>query len=243
MRAAEFVESYFDAWNHGDAQGVANHLAADGVYVDVPQNIERTHDELIVNLNDFFSEYPGRYELLGEVLSNTNTIAFQYRACAADSSQTLYCGAEFMTLNGDAAETIADYYDIPLMRSKSKYAKSGLRDEQMQDYKHRLERAMKSEQVYMNPRLKLPALAQIIGCSVNHLSQVINAGFKMSFFDYLNSHRVRHAKELLTEFKGNNPQILNIAFTVGFNSNSAFYAAFKKHVGMTPSQYRRTRRG
>lgn len=243
VRATKFVESYFDAWNHCDPEGVADHLTADGIYVDVPENIERTPDELIVNLNDFFSEFPGRYELLGDVLTSRNTIAFQYRACAKDSPQTLYCGAEFMTLNGDAAVTIADYYEIPAMKSKNKYAKSGLRDEQIREYMRCLERVMRSEQIYMDPRLTLPALAQTIGCSVNHLSQVINAGFEMSFFDYMNSHRVRHAKELLTELNGQNRAILNIAFMVGFNSNSAFYAAFKKHVGMTPAQFRRCRRG
>ena len=55
MHATQFVASYFDAWNHGDAQGVADHLTADGIYVDVPQNMERTHDELIVVLHDYFS--------------------------------------------------------------------------------------------------------------------------------------------------------------------------------------------
>ena len=242
MHAAEFVESYFDAWNHGDAQGVADHLTADGIYVDVPQNMERTHDELIVMLHDYFSDFPGRYELLGEILSSKETIAFQYRACATDSAQTLYCGAEFITMNGDAAISIADYYEVPAMRSKRKYAKSGLRNEQMREYKRRLEQVMRSEQIYMDPRLTLPALAQTIGCTVNHLSQVINAGFEMSFFDYLNGHRVRHAKELLSELSGKNRAILNIAFAVGFNSNSAFYAAFKKHVGMTPAQFRHARR-
>lgn len=246
MRTAKFVESYFDAWNHGDPEGVADHLTADGVYVDVPQNIERTHDELIVTLHDFFSEFPGRYELIGEVLASKTTIAFQYRVCdpdkpVTDTSEPLYCGAEFMTLNGDAAVSIADYYEIPAMKTKNKYAKSGLRGEQMQEYKRCLEQIMRSEQIYMDPQLTLPVLAETVGCSVNHLSQVINAGFEMSFFDYLNGHRVRHAKELLTEVNGRSRAILNIAFTVGFNSNSAFYSAFKKHVGMTPAQFRRTR--
>ena len=242
VQATKFVESYFDAWNHCDAKGVADHLTSDGIYVDVPENIERTPDELIIMLNDFFSDHPGRYELLGEVLCSRKTIAFQYRAYATDSSQTLYHGAEFMTLNGDAAVTIADYYEIEAIKSKNKYAKSGLRNEQIQEYKHCLERVMRSEQIYMDPRMTLPVLAQKVGCTVNHLSQVINAGFEMSFFDYLNSHRVRHAKELLPELNGRNRAILNIAFAVGFNSNSAFYAAFKKHVGMTPAQFRRSRR-
>ena len=242
LHATKFVESYIDAWNHCDPKRVAAHLTADGIYVDVPQNIERTHDELIVILNDFFSDFPGRYELIGEVLATRKSIAFQYRAFATDSSEVLYCGAEFMTLNGDAAVTIADYYEIPALKTKNKYAKSGLRGEQMQEYKHCLEQAMRSEQIYMDPQLTLPALAETVGCSVNHLSQVINAGFEMSFFDYLNSHRVRHAKELLTEVNGRSRAILNIAFTVGFNSNSAFYSAFKKHVGMTPAQFRRSQR-
>ncbi|MDH3550875.1 MAG: AraC family transcriptional regulator [Gammaproteobacteria bacterium] len=151
-------------------------------------------------------------------------------------------GAEFMTLGGDVAVSIADYYEFPAMKSKSKYAMSGLRDKQLQEYKHCLERVMRSEQIYMDPRLTLPALAQTIGCSVNHLSQAIDAGFQMCFFDYLNSHRVRHAKKLLAGVNGKNRAILNVAFTVGFNSNSAFYDAFKKHVGRTPAQFRRSRR-
>ncbi len=30
MHATDFVESYFDAWNHHDPEGVADHLTADG---------------------------------------------------------------------------------------------------------------------------------------------------------------------------------------------------------------------
>jgi AraC-like DNA-binding protein len=157
-----------------------------------------------------------------------------------------------MTLNGDAAVIISDYHDVPgieqpprlarLAQRKAqsnKYAKSGLSAELLSDYKNRLEKIMLDQHAYLRPDLTLPRLADAVGCSVNHLSQVINAGFEMSFFDYLNQHRIRHAKGLLGDLDDQNGAILNVAFTVGFNSNSAFYAAFKKCVGQTPAQYRR----
>ncbi|MCH9693520.1 MAG: helix-turn-helix domain-containing protein [Gammaproteobacteria bacterium] len=257
MHAAKFVDSYFDAWNHHDAQSVADHLTKDGIYHDLPENVQRTKQQLITNLNGFFSNYRHRYELTGEMLSSDETIAFQYRMISPDGNgddEILYNGAEFMTLRGDAAISIVDYYDIPgitrpaeLAQATShdnvqpKYAKSGLDDDHLAAYKQRLDHIMQAEQFFLEPNLTLPRLADTVGCSVNHLSQVINSGFGMSFFDYINQYRVGHAQALLTELNGQKGAVLNIAFTVGFNSNSAFYAAFKKHVGQTPAQYRRSR--
>lgn len=259
MRAAEFVDSYFDAWNHCDPKGVADHLAADGIYCDIPENVQRTHGELITSLNEFFSKYRHHYQLIGEVLTGSDTIAFQYQMFTSEKpgqggDTTTYFGAEFMSLHGDAAVSITDYYDIPgvirpsnLARLTSreeqmrKYAKSGLNSEQLLEYKCRLEEIMQAQQAFLTPNLTLPKLAEAVQCSVNHLSQVINAGFGMSFFDYLNQYRIGHAKTLLAQLDGQSNAILNIAFTVGFNSNSAFYAAFKKCVGQTPAQYRRAK--
>lgn len=257
MQATEFVQSYFDAWNHRDPVAVAEHLARNGQYCDVADNTFQSQAELVVSLQDYFSSYCHRYELIGDILVGSDTIAFQYRMCpivqdGKRSSYTAMRGAEFITLHRDAAMTIYDYYDIPdsdrsfgaapILRDPSptlKYAKSGLSVEQMTEYKERLDFIMRSQQAYLQPGLTLPKLARQLDCSVNHLSQVINAGFGTSFFDYLNRFRVEHAKDLFSKLEGRCGAVLSIAFTVGFNSNSAFYAAFKKHVGQTPAEYRR----
>jgi AraC-like DNA-binding protein/nuclear transport factor 2 (NTF2) superfamily protein len=257
MHATRFVESYFDAWNHGDPKGVADHLTADGIYRDIPENVQRTHDELPKTLSEFFSKIRHRYELVGDILTNRNTLAFQYRIYPQSNtddagSASPVNGAEFMMLNGDAAISITDYYDSPdvtlpsklansalLQAQQTKYAKSGLSAEQLLEYKNRLEHIVRVKQAYLRPELTLPKLADVVNCSVNHLSQVINSGFGMSFFDYLNQHRIEHAKVLLKNIDDHNLAILSIAFTVGFNSNSAFYSAFKKCVGQTPAQFRR----
>ncbi len=261
MRANDFVQSYFEAWNHRDPVAVADHLACDGTYCDIPLNTRRSHDELIVSLGKFFSAHRQRYELIGEILEGPNTIAFQYRVFPlvqdrkSANEEEILRGSEFVTFNGDTAITIYDYYSLPGtdqpvdiaglrsadQRRAGKYAKSGLCERQLTLYKERLETAMRYDRVYLRSDLTLPKLAKVIDCSVNHLSQVINAGFGMSFFDYMNRYRVEHAKGLLAELEGKGSAVLNIAFTVGFNSNSAFYAAFKKYVGQTPAQYRRAR--
>jgi AraC-like DNA-binding protein len=259
MHVREFVESYFDAWNHSDPEAVAEHLATDGIYRDIPEKVQRSQDELIVSLNDIFANSRHRYELIGDIAASSDTVAFQYRMFPLEKGTTSdrgrgFRGAEFMTLHGDAAISITDYYDIPgVSRSstvgrqrpresqKTKYAKSGLNGRQLSEYKNRLETVMQVHQAYLRTDLTLPRLASTIDCSVNHLSQAINSGFDMSFFDYLNQYRVEHAKALLSESENRGDAILNIAFTVGFNSNSAFYAAFKKYVGKTPAQFRRSK--
>lgn len=257
MHATDFVESYMDAWNDRDPEGIADHLAAGGIVHDVPENTLRTRDELIVSLKRFFSEYRHRYELIGEILAGQKTIAYEYRMVPSDGGQPgrssgTYYGAEFVTMEHDAALTIVDYYDIPgIDRSgdiaglttgrthNRKYAKSGLDQQQLLAYKARLAEIMRSHKAYLRSDLTLPKLAHMVGSSVNHLSQVINAGFGMSFFDYLNQYRIDYAKDLLQSTDSERSAILNIAYTVGFNSNSAFYAAFKKRVGQSPARYRR----
>ena len=256
MHSTEFVESYLDAWNHHDPMGVANHLGANGIYCDIPENVQRSQQELITHLQEFFTTYRHHYELIGDILTNGDTIAYQYRMVPAEGSRRkeTYRGADFITLHHDEAVTIIDYYDVPgigrpsgvarmtsrKMRDR-KYAKSGLGEDTMSKYQARLEHIMRAEQVFLQPDLTLPKLAAAVDCSVNHLSQVINSGLGMSFFDYLNSYRIAYAKDLLATTDGRNRAILNIAFAVGFNSNSAFYAAFKKSVGQTPAQFRKAR--
>jgi len=253
MRKAEFVESYFEAWNHRNARLVADHLTAGGTYCDIPEQQQHSRDELLANLTGFFAANNHHYELIGEILTGRDSIAFQYCVSSSDAFTEPFFGAEFVTLDGGGAARILDYYSIPglvrpadhmsLVSSAAftqKYTKSGLSDAQMEIYKQRLANLMHLELAFLKPDLTLPGLAALVECSVNHLSQVINSGFAMSFFDYLNQYRVEYAKQLLKRQDGRHQSVLSIAFAVGFNSNSSFYTAFKKSSGQTPAQYRRT---
>lgn len=255
MRELDFVKSYFDAWNQSDAKCIADHLSPEGRYFDIPVQKTFDHDELLKTLSDFFSHEKNHYQPVGEVFTGKNSIAFQYSVLPLDKAtgkegSKPWFGAEFVTLQGDSAVRIDDYYEIPDRRRTSpsrviqqKYAKSGLSSEQLELYKSQLTALMQTKQVYLNAELTLPRLAVLVECPVNHLSQVINSGFGMSFFDYLNQYRIEEAKKLLRMEEGQLQAILSVAFEVGFNSNSAFYAAFKKSSGQTPAQYRQSESG
>lgn len=245
----EFVESYLDAWNKQDAEGVAGHLCPDGSYVDVPGQRQLTGESLIDHLVEYFSTEEYRYEIIGDVLANANTIAFQYRVVPVNGSADAqgWSGAEFIELDGAVARQISDYYRVPgagsakdLKPGSRRYAKSGLSEEAMGELLAALKAAMDDEKTFLDPDLSLPRLARELGCSVNHLSQAINAGHNLSFFDYINRHRVAEAARMLRQKDCQFPAILDVALCVGFNSTSTFYTAFKKATGQTPAKYRRT---
>ena len=248
MGAKEFVQSYFDAWNHSDAEGVADHLTKDGTYIDVTSNEQHSRESLVANLTEFFNNEHHSYQLAGDILSNGNSIAFQYRMTSEDPAEADWHGAEFIKMEQAGAIVISDYYDTsqpagpqisPAETLATKYAKSGLSPDQLEVYTRQLKSLMEGERVFLQSDLTMPNLAELVDCSVNHLSQAINSGFGMSFFDFLNSYRIDEAKSLLQKSDPDTMAILDVSLAAGFNSNSAFYASFKKVTGQTPAQFRR----
>lgn len=86
--------------------------------------------------------------------------------------------------------------------------------------------------------LRLPDLAKIAELSVYQLDQRIRRLFDISPGQYITKVRIEHACDLLTRTK---TPIVDIALDCGFGDQSAFSRQFKASVGMTPSQYRKSR--
>ncbi len=255
MQAAELVRNYISALNRRDAAGIVNLLTHNGFYFDVPVNRKLSGEPLVQYLANDFRQRKLRYDLVGEILIGTSSIAFQYRTRDVDmpaDAATALSGAEFLTVRGDKVTGIEDYYkypsdtepqDVPSTgeraSSHNRYLKSGLQEEQVEAYKHRLLNLMQAEQLYLAADLTLPELARRINCSINHLSQVINGEFHLSFYEFLNRYRIEYAKDLLTRESHARGSVAEVAERAGFKSNSAFYAAFKRACRHTPSAYRR----
>jgi AraC-like DNA-binding protein len=144
----------------------------------------------------------------------------------------------YAALGQSRLQFVSDWQPAP---ANGKYSRSGLRDDSAQYYLDKLNKLMASERHYLESDLSLQSLAEHLKMSPHHLSQVLNEKLKMNFYDYINHQRVNHAKHLLVQ----EPQksITDIAFESGYNSKNSFNNAFKRHAGMTPSEYRRTTSG
>jgi AraC-like DNA-binding protein len=88
-----------------------------------------------------------------------------------------------------------------------------------------------------NPELRLHHLAEKLGEQPYLISQALNKHFGKSFFEVINEKRIKDAELKLKELDFQKFTIESLAFEVGFNSRAAFYRAFKKYTGKTPSEY------
>lgn len=97
---------------------------------------------------------------------------------------------------------------------------------------------MKEAKIYRDSSLGLDSISKMLNISSNYLSQLVNKLSGSNFSDYVNIYRIEDAKIKLRDPNFLNYTILDIGLESGFNSKSTFYSAFKKHVGISPKQYR-----
>jgi AraC-like DNA-binding protein len=120
-----------------------------------------------------------------------------------------------------------------------KYKTSNLTSEKTGEVFNNLLLLMEKEKVFLDDTLSLSKLAIKLKVSPHQLSQVINKRFNQNFFNFVNTFRVEEAKKKLKENSGATINISEIAFSIGFNSLSAFNKAFKKHSDKSPSKFRK----
>ncbi|WMJ70876.1 helix-turn-helix transcriptional regulator [Stenotrophomonas sp. 24(2023)] len=119
----------------------------------------------------------------------------------------------------------------------TRYQRSGIATAQCRQIAGQLEHLMGSAQLYRDPALDLSCLSQRSGWPPNHISQALNQGLGLNFFEFVNGFRVDAAKASLSD--PDDPRsVLDIALASGFGSKSTFNTVFKRLVGTTPRQYR-----
>lgn len=96
-------------------------------------------------------------------------------------------------------------------------------------------RAMEYIENNYTSSLPVESVAEMLFISKNYLSDIFTKHLGITFTQYRHSLRIQEAKRLLTE---TDKSIVEIAYDVGYNSESYFCSTFKRAVGDTPQQYR-----
>lgn len=122
--------------------------------------------------------------------------------------------------------------------AKTRYKNSTLGNKEKERISKDLQRLLEKQELFTEPRLNLQQLATRLGAPVHHVSQTINETFNENFSDFINGYRVQKAQVLIRAGTPGKMSLLNVGLEVGFNSKSAFNAAFKKRTGMSPTEFR-----
>ncbi len=105
-------------------------------------------------------------------------------------------------------------------------------------FAQKLNNCMENDRLFLNPKLSIADLAAVVGTNRTYLSDYLNKQLHTTFYEYVNTFRVKKACELLDT--GDNINLEIIAESCGFNSLSTFRRSFLKEIGTTPLQYKKS---
>ena len=93
------------------------------------------------------------------------------------------------------------------------------------------------EENFAREEFSLTDAADYTHVSPQHLSRVFRQSTGITFMDYITRVRIRRAIELLRD---DDRKMYEIAETVGYSSQHYFSSAFKKVLGVSPMEYKKS---
>lgn len=104
---------------------------------------------------------------------------------------------------------------------------------------HKMHEILESAKLFIdknyNTDISLSDIAEYVYISTSHFARAFKKHYDISPIQYLLSVRIEKAKTLLEE---TNLKVGDIASSVGFSAQQRFNDIFKKHLGLSPGEYR-----
>lgn len=253
MNLKGLVQSYFDAWNRQDVDGLLTLMHRGAAHYDAFWMESCVGRDLAQYFQDAMDEEPYWYEQVGDLIGTENGVGFRYSAHHRSNSkidEPILYGAEVLVIRDNKILTMTDFYCSPdradlkevadLVAKRHglpRHVDSGLSALRAMRLNAALSAKMDVDKVYLDPALTISELAKEIGCSIDHLSIVIDKYFGTSIGDFLDTRRVKHAGELLQDEADDPNIVMRAASQAGFSSSKEFSDKFTDYFGVTPIEF------
>jgi len=101
-----------------------------------------------------------------------------------------------------------------------------------------LDAKIRQDRLYLDPELTLSKLTRKLGIPAKKISIAVNQVHEKNISKIINGYRIEHAKHSLDTSQDT---ITQIFMNSGFQTKSNFNREFSRVVGMTPSEYRKSK--
>ena len=119
-----------------------------------------------------------------------------------------------------------------------KYSRSGLKEAKRESLLFQIQEVLDNPDIICQQDFSLGQMAKLVDSNTTYVSQVINEKYGLTFSIVLGNYRVKEACRRITENSEYDKLTIEaIATSVGFKSRTAFITAFKREVGLTPSEF------
>jgi AraC-like DNA-binding protein len=149
----------------------------------------------------------------------------------------IYVISYFVLSQKEIFDDIVDLTKEKSPISSTKYEKTKLDQTAIDKYYIQLIDFMNKNEPFLQNTLTLKDLADSLRIPSYQLSQVINTCTGKNFYTFINTYRVEKVCRMLKE--KNKKNMLEVAFSSGFNSKTSFNYVFKKLIGITPTEYKK----
>lgn len=150
-----------------------------------------------------------------------------------DTATTRKC--HFATTQGECSQLVEE--SAPIEESAVEEEIDSNTSQLTEQMKAQLNELMTVREIYLDSRLTLSDLAAELGTNRTYLSNYLNRELNVSFYDYVNSFRVKRACRMIDSDP--DVSVHDIVESCGFNSVSTFRRSFTREVGRTYGEYRK----
>lgn len=255
MDLEKFVDDYIDAWNRRDLDGLLGFFCDDGAIFDSFWMETSAGEDLPQYFETMIEEEPYWIQRVGDLIPIDEGVIFRYAGHEITDSgpgQLAFNGAEVMLLRDGKIANISDFYCDPRRVALEEVAKwatvhhgrlrtlgAGLAAVKASRYRDKLFTLMDGDKAFLNPNLTAMEVADRIGCSVDHLNQVVIAEMGASFYSFLDKQRAHYARQLLLRASDDPDYLYDVSSRAGFRTFDNFVRSFDRFFSTRPQDFYR----